>query len=300
MYEVLIPALTFVGAVAIGGAIVLARSARAEPIEARLRGLAPVATVAGLPRRSWLEDSLRRLGRAVASGGTSQTLREQLTRAGYHGEGAPLIYMGAKILLAAGGLVGVALFLLAGESVGPVNVSAGLLVTAMLFFLPNLVVAARRRQRRAETRAALPDAVDLLEVCVSAGMGLDMAWNVVSEEIRRVSPILADEMALTNLEIHLGAPRIEAMRHLAERTGVEEIGSLVAVLVQSERFGTSIADALQVFATSMRENRSTIAQEAAERMAVRLIFPMVIFIFPTILVVTVGPAAISLLDALRR
>ena len=140
----------------------------------------------------------------------------------------------------------------------------------------------------------MPDAIDLLEICVSSGMGLDMAWNSVAHEIRRVSSILADEMALTNLEIHLGADRADAMRHTSDRTGADEMASLASVLVQSERFGTSIADALRTYATSMREQRSQRAEEAAEKMAVKLLIPMVVFIFPTILVVTAGPAGVKL------
>src|SRR5581483_2241142 len=105
-----------------------------------------------------------------------------------------------------------------------------------------------------------------------------------------VSPVLADEMALTNLEIHLGAARADAMRAMASRTGAEELSSLVAILVQSERFGTSIIEALRIFAMSMRENRSMHSQEEAEKMAVKLIFPMVLFIFPAMLMVLAGPA----------
>jgi tight adherence protein C len=125
-------------------------------------------------------------------------------------------------------------------------------------------------------------------------MGLDSAWNAVSEEVRGVSKALADEMALTSLQLRLGASRSVAMRTMAERTAVDEIGSLVAVLVQSERFGTSISDALRTFAGSMRERRSQNAAESAEKTAVKLLFPMVLFIFPAVFVVTAGPAAITI------
>src|SRR5690606_7064279 len=113
--------------------------------------------------------------------------------------------------------------------------------------LPSLYVDIRRRARATEIQHHLPEAVDLLEICVTAGMGLDMAWNAVSDEIRRVSPTLADEMALANLEMHLGADRAVAMRHMAERTNSNDINALVGTLVQSERFGTPISDALRVF-----------------------------------------------------
>ena len=165
-----------------------------------------------------------------------------------------------------------------------------------MFFVPNVVVYRRRLARRNEIRHHLPDVLDLLQICVTSGMGLDMAWNAVSDEIRGVCPILADEMALTNLELHLGSPRSVAMRRMADRTGAAEISSLVAVLLQSERFGTSISDALRVYATSMREKRSQQAAENAEKMAVKLLFPMVMFIFPSILVVTVGPASVTIAE----
>jgi len=124
-------------------------------------------------------------------------------------------------------------------------------------------------------------------------------WNAVTAEMHTVSSILADEMALTNLEMHLGAPRALAMRHLADRTKADELASLVAVMVQSERFGTSMSDAMRTFASSMREQRSHKAQEEAETMAVKLIFPMIIFLFPAVVLVTAGPAGISLVHAIQ-
>jgi hypothetical protein len=155
-----------------------------------------------------------------------------------------------------------------------------------------------RDRRRKNIRRHLPDAVDLIEICVSAGLGLDQSWNSVAEEIRRVCPTLADEMELTNLEISLGASRAVAMRHMAERTGAEDISSLVALLVQSERFGASIVDALRTFATTMRETWSRRAEEGAEQMAVKMLFPMVLFIFPALLIVMVGPAVLGFIQAM--
>jgi tight adherence protein C len=291
--------LTFVTVVCFGGAIVLQRQAGRWPLRARLQEIEQEFNAqpdASVSRR--LQQMLIRIGQAASAGRISSSLRNELLRAGHHGTAAPMIYLGIKIFLALVGLVGASVILL--PSPWPFATQALLAMTAAfgLFLLPNLVVAMRHSRRRVKVRTYLPDAVDLLEVCVSAGMGMDMAWNVVGEEIRHVCPVLADEMALVNLEIHLGAPRVEAMRHLAERTGVDEIGSLVAVLVQSERFGTSMADALRVFASSMRETRSAIAEETAEKMTVRMLVPMVLFVFPAMFVVVVGPAAISLVRAL--
>jgi len=138
----------------------------------------------------------------------------------------------------------------------------------------------------------------MLEICVSAGMGLDAAWNNVAEESRKVSPVLADEMELTNLEINLGLGRAIAMRHMAERTNVPDISSLVALLIQAERFGASVVEALKGYAETMRELRRQGAGEEAGKMAVKLIFPMVLFVFPPLLMVMVGPALIGLFQTL--
>ena len=170
----------------------------------------------------------------------------------------------------------------------------------VLFLVPNMLVTKRRNARSANIRRHLADAIDLLEVSVSAGLGLDVAWNMVADEIRRVSHVLADEMALTNLEIHLGSPRGIAMRNLVNRTDVKEIAMLVAVMAQSERFGTSIADALSTFAATMREGRSSRAEETAERLAVRMLFPMVLFIFPAIFVIAVGPAGMTIAEMMLK
>lgn len=293
IYQILIPLLTLLCVSAVGAAVLAMRTGHARLLQERLGGGSQTVVAVQTPRgRVW--SVLYRIGSSVASGKTSVSLREQLARAGYHGASAGAIFMGAKILLLMLGMAGFSMLLL------PMSLSSFSKMTLILtgsvipFFIPNFVVAANREKRRTQIRHHLPDAVDLLEVCVSSGMGLDMAWNLVAEEVRRVCPNLADELALTNLEIQLGAPRLEAMRHLSVRTGVTEIGSLVTVLVQSERFGTNVADALRTFASSMREGRSMRAEEGAERMAVRLLFPMVLFIFPAVFVVLVGPAWMAL------
>lgn len=245
-----------------------------------------------------LQDSLERLGKTVSSGKVSRGLRQQLAEAGYHGASAAPLYLGAKTALLVIGLcLGVALalwvslpfsaeaFLVALLSVGP-------------FFAPNFVVRARRARRQEEINRHLPDVVDLLEITVSSGMGLDTAWTAVTDEIRKVSATMAEEMELTSLEISLGVARTVAMRHMAERTGADDISSLVALLVQSERFGSSITESLRVFARSMRETQSKRAEESAEKMAVKLLFPMVLFIFPALLIVMVGPAVMNIIEVM--
>jgi tight adherence protein C len=202
--------------------------------------------------------------------------------------------MGTKLLLLIAGSVVLSLLVIPSDLPFAMKLTMIVGGSAMLFFIPNLGVGIRRDKRRAEVKKVLPDAVDMLEICVSSGMGIDAAWTAVGDEIRRVSPTFADEMELTNLEVSLGVPRAVAMRHMADRTGAEDLSSLVALLVQSERFGAGIIEALTTFAKTMRETRGQRAEEAAEKMAVKLLFPMVMFIFPALILIMVGPAIIQL------
>ena len=298
-----ISALVGISVIAIGGAILMLRRVKRAPMEARLRDIAGAQITGSSPAAiaPRFTGMVGNLGTAVAHGKASVTLKEQLTQAGYHAESAAAVYVGAKLMLAVLGLVASAALVVPATAL-PVQTKSVIimLISIGLFFIPNLVVSTRRSSRRGEIRRHLPDAIDLLEICASAGMGIDQAWNSVGDEVRAVSHTLADEMALTNLEIHLGAPRAEAMRHMASRTGADELSSLVAVLVQSERFGTSITDALRTYAQTMRETRSQRAQEAAEKMAVKLIFPMIAFIFPAAVLVMAGPAFMSLYQVLAK
>lgn len=302
MYNLLLPSLTFLTVVGIGGALLLLRFSRRSAIQSRLEGLhGGVGSMdAGLassqsPR---LVGTVEQVGRIVSSAAPNKDLREKLAQAGYYDSAAPTIYVGAQMLLAISAL-GVFGPLVMGLDL-TLTVRAGLIFAAVALFtlLPNVVVFVRRHRRRSEVRNQLPDAIDLLEICVSAGLGLDMAWNAVADEFRRVSPMLADEMSLVNLEINLGAPRAEALRHMAQRTGVEDISSLVATLIQSERFGTSVSQALRTYADAMRTERSQRAEEAAEKLMVKMMFPLVLFIFPVMFVVILGPALIRMAEVL--
>lgn len=285
----------FITVMALGGAIVAARRAKRGPLEERLRELEgePAPSVAA-KKAPPLMGLIGRIGKAASSGKASRKLVMELTKAGYSNPHAAATYIGVKVLAASIGLVGLLIGLAPTSLSTPAKIFLTIAGAAALSFAPNIVISARQRKRQAEVQNHLPDMLDLIEICVSAGMGMDMAWNSVTDEVRQVSPILSDEMALTNLEIHLGSPRGEAMRHMAERTDNEELSSLVAILVQSERFGTSVADALRTFAESVRAERSRRAEEYAEKMAVKLLVPMILFIFPTILVVVVGPAGMTL------
>ena len=295
--NILVPALVFLTVVGIVTGITLALTRRRHAIQNRL------------VERETTEDSnsasdvgvvraTSRLGDAVSKGQVSNKLKEQLANAGFYQDSSATTYLGAKFLLF---FVGGALLTAALVQVPmPTLYKIFIIVcgAGILFFAPNMYVRRRGTHRRKAIRNHLPDAVDLLEICVSSGMGLDTAWNAVSDEVRRVCPVLADEMALVNLEVQLGVARTDAMRNMAKRTGADDLSAMVALLVQSDRFGTSVAEALRTFASSMRELRSSRAEEAAEKMAVKLLFPLVFFIFPVMLIVMVGPAGITLYEVM--
>jgi tight adherence protein C len=137
-------------------------------------------------------------------------------------------------------------------------------------------------------------------VCVEAGLGLNQAISRVSEEIERVSPVLADQLALVNLEIRAGTPRDEALRNLGDRTGLQDIKSLMAMLIQTDRFGTSVAQALRTHADTMRTKRRQRAEEAAAKTTIKLVFPLVLFVFPALFVIILGPAVIQILETLSN
>jgi len=294
--EIIAPLVVFVSVVAVGASILMAREHRKRVLKSRLDEITPIKTCRPPGKKgSVLLHFLESVGNFASHGQASTSLWEQLARAGYFGAGAPAMYTGIKMLLFTAGLVVAAVLVLPLKSYVGTKITGILLGGTILFFIPNISILVRLKARRNEIRRWLPDAIDLLEICVSSGIGLDMAWNIVADEIQHVSPVLAGAMVLANFEIHLGASRIEALQHMAARTGVEELSSLAAILVQTERFGSSVAATLRSFAASMREERRTAAEENTEKIAVRLIVPMVLFIFPAVLIVGVGPAIISLI-----
>ncbi len=160
--------------------------------------------------------------------------------------------------------------------------------------LPDSWLRWRIRKRQLSIQRALPDAVDLLVVCVEAGIGLDQALLRIGQENRETYPELSDELGRLNIEINAGQTRVQAFRNLAERTGVADLKALVAVLIQTDRFGTSIAQALRVFSDTLRTKRRQYAEEQAAKMAVKMIPPLVLFVFPSIFVVVAGPAVIKI------
>jgi tight adherence protein C len=166
------------------------------------------------------------------------------------------------------------------------------------WFLPGFFVSIRAGARKKDIQLALPDALDLLVICVEAGLGLNQALIRVAKEIRHVSALLAEELSVTNFQIRAGIPRAEALKNLGERTGVPDVRTLVTTMIQTERFGTSIAHSLRVHADTLRLKRKQRAEEAAAKTTIKMIFPLALCVFPALFVVVLGPALIQIYQTL--
>ena len=222
-------------------------------------------------------------------------LRTKLAVAGFRSEAAGSIFLGLKFA----GLV-IGLFLGGGTitSLRGVNQSSltwSIGLAGAFFYPPDFVVRFLGSRRKQAIFLALPDALDMMVVCVEAGLGLDQAMRKVAEEMKKTYRILAEEFALSNFQLQMGRPRAEVLHELGARTGVSDLRALAAVLVQADKFGSSVAQALRTQSDSMRIRRRQLAEEKAAKTAVKLIFPLVLFIFPGIFVILVGPAAITII-----
>jgi len=223
-------------------------------------------------------------------------LKTKLSVAGFRNESNAGVFLALKFI---GLIVGLSVsggtsLLTASFSQRALIYSVG--VSAFLFYLPDLIVWFIGRRRKEVIFLGLPDVLDLLVVCVEAGLGLDQAMRKVSEEMKKSCRLLAEEFSLCNLHLQMGRARNEVLQDLGARTGVEDLRSLAAILIQADKFGSSIAQALRVQSDSMRTRRRQLAEEKAAKTAVKLIFPLVLFIFPAIFVVLVGPAAITIVN----
>ncbi len=248
-------------------------------------------------QRERLVEILEEVGTHV-SGESRGAYQQLLHYAGFRRPAAPAIFWGTRLLLAGGSAaLVVAGTPLVGLPAWAVLLAAGY-VGAIGWVLPVLWLRMRKNARQKEIQKALADALDLLVVCVEAGLGLNQALMRVAEEIRHVSMILSMELALVNAEIRAGAARDQALRSLAERTGVEDIRSLVTMLIQTDRFGTSIARSLRIHSETLRTKRRQRAEEAAAKTAIKMVFPLVFCIFPAMFVVLIGPGLIMIFRAL--
>lgn len=248
-----------------------------------------------LKRRERLEALLSGLGERVSRKRVRQPrLRHQLRQAGYRNPKAPALFMAIRLLLAVG-LYAAAAFLVGFTGVEASQRLLFLVLGGLLgWMLPFLVLKRKIRARTRALQRGLADAVDLLVVCVEAGLGLNQALIRVGKEMERVCPEISEELEMVALEMRAGTPRSAALQNLAERTALQDIRSWVGMMVQTERFGTSIADSLRVHSDSMRTKRRQRAEEAAAKLTVKLLVPLVALVFPSLLIVIFGPAAIIL------
>ena len=222
-------------------------------------------------------------------------IKQRLAEAGFRSEGAPGVFLSLKVI---GLLVGVffaggtMIFLSGFTQKSLIRVIA---VAGLLFYIPDLIVWFLARRRKQAIFLGLPDALDLMVVCVEAGLGLDQAMRKVAEEMKKSYRVIAEEFSISNFQIQMGKVRREVLQELGTRNGVDDLRSLASVLIQAEKFGSSVGQALRVQSDAMRTRRKQIAEEKAAKTAVQLIFPLVLFIFPGIFVVLVGPAAITMI-----
>jgi tight adherence protein C len=223
-------------------------------------------------------------------------LRQRMGEAGFRNESSVNIFLAMKFIgLIVGLTTSGATTLLTGSMTQSALIYC-VMISAGLFYLPDAIVWFLGSRRKSAIFLGLPDVLDLLVVCVEAGLGLDQAMRKCSEEMKKSCRVVSEEFALCNFQLQMGRARVEVLQDLGRRTGVDDLRSLAAILIQADKFGSSIAQALRVQSDSMRTRRRQLAEEKAAKTAVKLIFPLVIFIFPAIFVVLVGPAAITIVN----
>ena len=221
---------------------------------------------------------------------------QRLTRAGYRNESAVKVFYGCKVVTP---ILLSAIALLSGlASFGPFFVY--LMTLGVGFLAPDFWLGKKIKKRQKKITRGLPDVLDLLVICMEAGLSLDQATARTAQELSKSQPELCDELNIVVLEQHAGRGRADAWKHMAERTGVESVRNLVSMLVQTEQFGTSIAKVLRVHSDSLRVQRVQMIEELASKTSVKLVFPLVLFIFPALFLVTLGPAAIVMVESFSK
>jgi tight adherence protein C len=226
-----------------------------------------------------------------------QKMQLRLIKAGYHSDQAIYNYLAAKILCPLI-FVGIFIFTRMVYKFETQVIISIILLLVIGFFLPSIWVYLMTKTRQERVLKGLPDALDLMVVCVESGLGIDMTFKRVGDEMRPLCKDLSEEFALTNLEVRAGISREDAFKNMNLRIGLSEINSLMTMLTQTSRFGTSLAKSLRVHADGMRTKRRQLAEETAAKSAVKLVFPLVLFIFPAIFVVLIGPGAIKIIKYL--
>jgi tight adherence protein C len=289
-----------VGGLAWLGAVLFVPAALRE----RLGQFVRAVDAGTLEKRGWIErvarmvKPLTRLS-VPEEGWEKSALRTRFMNAGWRNPASPAVYFAAKSMLALVLPACAALVLLGTtHTEGNSMLFMLLLVATLGYYLPNIVLARIIKRRQLDVFESIPDALDLLTVCVEAGLSLERALVKVASEIGIKSPVLAQELQLVLMEMRAGFTKEKALRNLALRTGVDDVDVLVAMLVQSERFGTSVGDSLRVHSDNLRTKRRMLAEEKAAKISLKLMFPLIFFIFPTLLMVLMGPAIIQITHTL--
>lgn len=262
----------------------------------------PTARARNSDERSAMGDFMEKAAPALSKALESDNELEQsalkvrLANAGFTNPAASQYFLAIKLSVMvvgaiAGASYGLAAYGLERDSLGAIVIGAGL-----GFYIPEIVLTLLKMSRQGKIFLQMPDSLDLLVVCVEAGLGLDAAMRRVSEELASSAPEVCGELHTANMQLQMGRPRRDVLHDLGVRTGVDDMRSLAAILIQADRFGSSIAKALRVQSDSMRIKRRQIAEEKAAKTAVQMLFPLVLFIFPGIFVVLVGPAAIQMIN----
>lgn len=295
----LLPVLAFLFASALVGATAMMLMAQpGAAVERRLGEVTGTLGAGGFETSQYeraMVDALKRLGNVAprSSAAERSKLQMRLISAGYRNNEALVIFAGLRV-----GLALVAFALVSTPILMRPNLPLAFIACAFGYVLPNLVLARVAKARQHRIRLSLPDALDLLVVSVEAGLGLDQALQRVGHELEFAHPDLCEELRLVNLELRAGKGRTDALHNLGERTGVDDVVSLVAMLVQTDKFGTSVAQSLRVHSDTLRTKRRQRAEEAAAKTGVKMVFPLVMCIFPAVWVVTIGPAAIKFVQVL--
>jgi tight adherence protein C len=292
----LLPLLAFVFGSLLVTALTYALTTRKAGINDRLRDVVGGAHAPdqGLASTEQIVAFLKRLGQKAPQNTKEMgKLQLRLVQTGYRGSEALLVFLGIRLTFA------LACFLFFMTPIlGRPDIFVALPAALLGYVIPGIVLAKMAKRRQHRIRMSLADALDLLVVSVEAGLGLDQAMSRVGQELEFAYPDLSGELRLVSLELLAGTGRSDALRNLANRTGVDDLSSLVAMLVQTDKFGTSVANSLRVFSDTLRTKRRQRAEEAAAKTGVKMVFPLVVCIFPAIWIVTIGPAAIRFIRVL--
>ncbi len=288
------------------GAMLLMRFLLPNPVQQRLQQLdkGPTPVNEAKPGSDWIA-RIAKISSPLAKlsmpdeGWEKSALRIRFMNAGLRSENTPVIYFSVKTVLAVS--LPALLWLVLATSSSALTTDSllfSLLVAATVgFYLPNLVIAQMIKARQLKIFETIPDALDLMTICIEAGLAMDAAIARVAREMAPVAPVISEELHLVTLELRAGSSKEKALRNLAMRTGVEDVDTLVAMLIQAERFGTSIGEALRVHAEHLRTRRRQRAEEAAAKIALKLLFPLIFCIFPALMMVLLGPAMIQIYRA---